>query len=103
MSVTVANVLDLPYRLVGKQKETCTDVTFDNKYLSEGETLAAATLGLSRIERATCNIQKVGGTVDVASAAWEADKIHLYDQTPAEVASEADVSGIVVRVVARGY
>lgn len=103
MSVSVANVLPVPYRIAGNKKKVVYDVTCDNKYLEGGETLAPATVGLSEIEHAECTIQKVGGTVNVASASWEASKLHLYDETPAEVASEADVSNIVVRLVAEGH
>ena len=105
MAVSVENALELPYRIVGSQKETVTDVTFDNKYLEGGETLTAANLGLSHVEQATCTIQEVAGEVNVASAAYdEAEELlHLFNETPAEVASEADVEGVVVRVVAKGY
>lgn len=105
MSVTVANVLDLPYRIVGKQKETVTDVTFDESYTEGGEALTPANLGLNRVERATCTIQAVEGSVNVANAAYddEEELVHLFDETPAEVAKEANVKGVVARVVARGY
>lgn len=104
MAVSVANVLTLPYRIVGNQKETVYDVTFDSSYLSEGETLTKASLGLSSIERATCTITAVKGSVNVANASYDPAKelIHLYDETPGEVASEANVEGDVVRVVSRG-
>lgn len=105
MAVSVANVLDVPYRIVGNQKETVYDVTCDNKYVTLGEPLTFANLGLNYVERAICNIQKVGGSVNVTEAAYDKtnQKILLYDETPAEVASEADVSNIVVRVVSKGF
>lgn len=105
MSVSVENVLDLPYRIVGNQKETVYDVTFDSSYTEKGEALTRAQLGLNRIERATCTIEAVKGEVNVASASYDEDEqlIHLYNETPAEVASEGNVEGMVVRVVSRGY
>jgi hypothetical protein len=105
MAVTVTNALDVPYRIVGNQKETVFDVTFDASYQNGGEPLTVEALGLNYMERATCTIQKVAGTVNVANATYEESegKIHLFDETPAEVASEANVNGVVVRVVARGH
>lgn len=104
MAVSIANKLGLPYRIVGAQKETVRDVTFDSSYTSGGEALTAADLGLNVVERAVCNVQSVGGTVNVASASYDEEEelIHLFDETPGEVASEANVSEVVVRVVARG-
>lgn len=102
MALSASNVLSVPYRIVGNQKETCYDVTFDSKYLEGGESCPASLLGLNNIERSTCTIQKVGGTVNVTAVSRYEEKLHLFDETPAEVASEADVSNIVVRVVARG-
>jgi hypothetical protein len=102
MALSASNVLSVPYRIVGNQKETCYDVTFDNSYLEGGEACAPSLLGLSNIERTTCTIQKVGGTVNVVAASRYEEKLHLFDETPAEVASGADVSNIVIRCVARG-
>lgn len=105
MAVSVANKLGLPYRIVGAQKETVRDVTFDSKYTEGGEALTAADLGLNVVEHAECHVQSVGGSVNVASASYDEDEelIHLFDETPGEVASEADVSEVVVRVVAKGH
>lgn len=102
MALSASNVLSVPYRIVGNQKETCTDVTFDNSYLEGGESCPASLLGLNNVERSTCSVQKVGGTVNVTAASRYEEKLHLFDETPAEVASAADVSNIVIRVVARG-
>lgn len=106
MAVSVANVLEnnLPYHIVGNKKEVCRDVTFDSKYQEKGEPLTRAELGLNSIEFATCTINAVAGSVNVASASYDPKEqlIHLYDETPKEVASEADVKDVVVRVVARG-
>lgn len=93
----------------GNKRFTVTNVTFDSSYLSGGETVTAANLGLSALSYGSCNIKAVGGTINVASAFLEcvadptANKIHLYDETPAEVASTSDVSTCVVQVKAFGY
>lgn len=102
MSVTVANALPLPYRIEGNKKKTVYDVTFDSSYLSEGETLASTTVGLNVFETASCDIKKPAKTVNVASAYYDGSKIHLWDETPGEVASEADVEGLEVRVTSWG-
>lgn len=102
MALTISNPLSLPYRIVGNQKETVRDVTFDTEYAKEGETLPPSELGLNSLERAVCNIQKVGGTVNVAESSYYEEKLHLFDETPAEVEAGKDVSKIVVRVVSRG-
>ena len=111
MTVTVENVLSVPYRVVGNQKETVFDITFDSKYSPGGEIFPGSSIGLKNvIERGTCTIQKIGGTVNVANASFRSEvvggvlfgAVELFDETPAEVASEADVSSIVVRLVARG-
>lgn len=102
MAVTATNALPLPYRIEGNKKKTVYDVAFDEKYLEKGETLAPSTVGLNVFETATCDVKKVGGSVNVASAYYDGEKIHLWDETPGEVASEADVSGIEVRVTSWG-
>lgn len=105
MAVTASNALSIPYRIVGHRKETVYDVTFDSSYLEKGETLKPATVGLNYGESALCQIKEVKGTVNVASAFYNPEKalIHLYDETPAEVASEANVEGVIVQVTTRGH
>lgn len=104
MAVSAANVLSVPYRIIGNQKETVYDVTMDSSYTEKGEALTRATLGLNNIERSTCTINAVKGTVNVVSASYDPTEqlLHLYDETPAEVASEANVEGMKIRVVSRG-
>ena len=105
MAVTVTNILSVPYRIVGNRKETVNDVEFDSSYLEKGETLTKAQLGFtSFVDSSIATIKAVKGTVNVASAHYEKAKevLHLYDETPAEVASEANVEGMVIQVTARG-
>lgn len=106
MSVTVTNPDTLPYRVVGAQKETTRNVAFDESYLSGGEPLTPANLGLNAVDSALCTIQTTSETsVNVTGASYDeaTELIHLWNETPAEVASEANMKGLVVRVVARGH
>lgn len=105
MSIATALVTDpLPYRIVGSQKETITDVTFDSSYPTGGEAITPADLSLNRIDSATCEIKTVGGTVNVANAHYDEvnSKIVVYDETPAEVGNGNSLATLVVRVKARG-
>jgi len=103
MAVTVAAQTPRYYSQ-GNVRKTLHDITFDSSYESGGEPLTAAQLGLRKVLNAECNITAVGGTVDVAEASYApaTELVHLFDQTPAEVAS-GDVSGVVVQVAAEGY
>jgi hypothetical protein len=106
MALTVTNKLSTPYRIVGNQKEVVRDCAFDSKYAEGGEPLSAATLGLSRIDHIqSAEINAIAGSVNVASTGYdeENEKLQLFNEEPKEVANEADVEGVVVRVVARGY
>lgn len=108
MAVSVSNVLSVPYRVVGNQKETVTDVTCSEEYVEEGESLTFANLGLSNVEYATTSLVSnateaelylVPGKYDT-----ENEKLLLYNgKTGKELAAEEDVSSLVVRVVARGW
>src|SRR5882672_7861941 len=105
MSVSVEAMLSPPYRIVGNRKETVTNVTMDSSYQEKGEKLTPAQLGFtSFVDSAQSLIKEVKGTVNVANAHYERAKelLHLFDETPAEVASEANVEGIVVQVTAQG-
>lgn len=103
MSVTVTNVLSPPHRIEGNRKKTVYDAVFDSSYTSEGEALAKTSVGLSNtFDHAICQIKKPAKSVNVAEAFYDGTKIHLYDETPAEVASEADVEGLEVRITSWG-
>lgn len=106
MGLTASRVSDpLPYRIIGTQKETVTDVTFDSAYPTGGEALAASDVGLNKIDSAVCEVKTVGGTVNVANAHYDetAGTIVVYDETPAEVGNGNSLASLVVRVRARGY
>jgi len=104
VAVKAVNALEVPYRIVGNQKETVYDVEMDSSYTKEGEKLLRTELGLNNIERSTCSIVGIKGSVNVVQASYDPKEqlLHLYDETPAEVASEANVEGMKIRVVSRG-
>lgn len=105
MSVTVAQVGNLPYYIVGAQKKTITDVALDSSYLSGGEPLTAANLRLNKVDYANAEITSTATTtVNAASAGYDPATalLHVIDETPAEVSSTADLAGLVVRVTAYG-
>lgn len=105
MTLTFTPKGDLPYRVVGAQRKTVTDVSMDTSYLSGGEPVTAGNLGLNTVDTATATIQTAATTtVNAASASYDeaAALLHVWDETPAEVASTANLSGLVVRVVAHG-
>lgn len=103
---TFARVGDLPYRVVGNQKKTVTDVAMDSSYPTGGEAVTAANLGLNRVEYATAEITTTATTTVNATAAGylpATEKLLVFDETPAEAANAADLAGLVVRVVAFGF
>ncbi len=103
--MAIANALDVPYRIVGNQKEVVYDCTFPTKYTTGGMSVTPAETGLSNFERVDCSIQGIGeGTVNIANAIYDEStkKILLYDETPGQVASEAEIKAPVVRITARG-
>ena len=61
---TFANVLDVPYHVVGNQKKTVTDATMDSSYLTGGEVATAANLGLSHIDHAEAQITVAANATD---------------------------------------
>ena len=112
MSVTVANVGQGPGRNLlfvtdGNEKRTVTDVTFTSAYTDSGEPLTAADLGLQSVSHATAKpVLSATNAVDAAFAGYDpaTDLLHVYDQTPAELANASgDATGLVVRVVAYGW
>lgn len=105
MALTFTKVGTKPYIVTGHEKKTITDVTFDNSYPTGGEAVTAANLGLNNVYRADAFVKSAtGGGVNVANAFYNesTQKILVYDETPAEAANTADLSNLVVRVVAYG-
>ena len=102
MAVTAS--LKKPARVPGAERRTVTEVTLDNSYPTGGESLTAKELGLRTVDFAICTVSAVGGTINVTQAHYDVStsKVKLFDETPAEVANAADVSGIKLQVVAFG-
>lgn len=109
MAATFANVLPVPYRIVGNQKKTVTDVTMDSAYLTGGEVATAANLGLSFIDHAEAQVTVAANATDALGNAQFVRSsgvtglVKLYDpDVPADVTSADDLTGCVVRVTAYG-
>lgn len=103
MAVSVA--LTTGPEVPGSRKEVTGAITFDSSYLTGGEAVTLAQLGLSRLDF----LQVAGGTGYLAT--WDgstsAPKVLLYRQTAAtgalvEVPNATDVSTVVVRFRALG-
>lgn len=102
----IANALDVPYRISGNQRKVVYNCTFPTKYVTGGMSVTPAELGLSYIEDANCAIVGIGeGTVNITTAIYDesTQKILLYDETPGQVASEAEVKACVVKLTAYGH
>lgn len=94
-------------KVPGDERVTETDVTFDNKYVTGGEPVTAADLGLNRVTGGVAVLKNPGEAeatpinmcfFDVANM-----KIKLFNgKTSKELASEADASKVEVRVIAFG-
>lgn len=88
----------------GNLKLTVTPVTFPTKYV-QNEDLTPKNVGLTRVEYGYAVITGIGtGTVNVANAIYDYanGKLRLYDETPGQVAAEAEVKGVEVLVFAYG-
>lgn len=102
---TATRVGSLPYRYVGAQKKTITDVAMDSSYPTGGESVPASDLGLNYVETAQAQIKSAATTtVNVTAVHYDetTNKLLAYDETPAEVANDADLDGLVVRITAFG-
>lgn len=105
-----ASVSIVHQTVVGDLKVTIADVTCSEKYVSEGEAVTAAAFRLNRfVVGIPAGLKDDGlGTVNLADAYFNVAtsgttaKLILRDETPAEVASEAEIKKPVVRIVALG-
>lgn len=109
MAATFANVLSVPYHIVGSQKKTVTDATMDSSYLSGGEVATAANLGLNYIDHAEAQVTVAANATDaIGNAQFVRSSgltglIKLYDpDVPADMTSADDLTGCVVRITAYG-
>jgi hypothetical protein len=104
MAYTAARVTQggLPYRIVGTEKLTITDVTITS-YTAGGEQITAGDLGLSSVNSAQGALQSVSGAgaTAVEFPVTSGLKVQAVLATGADGAVGATNS--VVRVTARGY
>lgn len=88
----------------GNLKEVVLPVTYPTKYV-QNEDLKPSAFGLNRVEYGYAVITGIGtGTVNVANVIYDYKngKLRLYDETPAQIAAEAEVKGVEVLVFAHG-
>lgn len=89
----------------GNLKLTVTPVTFPTKYL-QADKLTPADVGLSRVEYGYAVLTSIGegGAVNIANVIYDpaAETLKLFDETPAEVANEAEVKKPTCLVFAYG-
>lgn len=88
----------------GNLKLAVLPITFPTKYVVD-EALTPADFGLERVSYGYAVLTGIGtGTVNVANVIYDYanGKIRLYDETPTQVASEAEVKGPTALVFAYG-
>lgn len=89
----------------GNLKVTVTPITFPAKYV-QNEALTPADLGLSHVDYGYAVLTGIGeGAINIANVVYDVDngKIRLFDETPAQVAAEAEIKGPTALVVAYGF
>lgn len=88
----------------GNLKLTVTPITFPTKYL-QADTLTPAQLGLKRVAYGYAVLTGIGtGAVNIANVIYDStnNTLKLFDETPAEVANEAEVKKPTALVFAWG-
>lgn len=88
----------------GNLKLAVLPVTFPTKYL-QADKLTPANFGLERVSYGYAVLTGIGeGTVNIANVVYDYanDTLKLYDETPKEVADEAEVKGPTALVFAYG-
>lgn len=105
MAVAVSGVQIAQY--VGNQRMVEATVTFDSSYPANGEAVAVADLGLSRLDRLEC--RPSAGYIPVWDGSKTAPKIKVFwvdtttDGAPmAEVVAATDLSALAITVFAYG-
>lgn len=104
--MAVTNTRLISSEVFGSRRVTCTEVAFDSAYPTGGESVSAADLGLAVVDFSITTIKSAtGGGVNVANAYYNKDtgKVLVYDETPAQAANNADLSALVVQIVAFGH
>lgn len=88
----------------GNLKLTVTPVTFPTKYL-QADKLTPADVGLERVVYGYAVLTSISnGAVNIANVIYDPDEetLKLFDETPAEVANEAEVKKPTALVFAYG-
>lgn len=88
----------------GNLKMTVTPITFPTKYL-QADKLTPANLNLKKVSYGFAVLTGIGtGAVNIANVVYDpvAETLKLYDETPAEVANEAEVKKPTCLVYAWG-
>lgn len=88
----------------GNLKMAVLPITFPTKYV-QNEPLPPSAFGLGRVDHGYAVIAGLGtGAVNVANVIYdyEAGTLILVDETPAQIAAEAEVKGVEVLVYAFG-
>jgi hypothetical protein len=93
---------------LGNLRLTVTDVTFDSSYVTGGEPLVAASLGLQVVKAGWASIKTltaaIGGINDVAVVPQTDGSVLLKaNAASAQVPNATDLSTVVVTVFALGY
>lgn len=88
----------------GNLKLAILPITFPTKYV-QNEDLKPSAFGFTQVKYGWAVLKGIGtGSVNVANVIYdyEHDKIRLYDETPAQIAAEAEVKGVEALVFAYG-
>ena len=88
----------------GNLKMTVTPITFPTKYL-QADKLTPADVGLERVAYGYAVLTSISnGVVNIANVIYDpdAETLKLFDETPAEVANEAEVKKPTCLVFAFG-
>lgn len=94
-------------RVPGAEKCTVTDIAFDNKYVTGGEPVTAADLGLTRVTEGYALLENPGEAeatpINMVFFDVTHMKLKLFNgKTSKELANEGDASKVIARVVAYG-
>lgn len=107
MAATAATVAGTKRQYVGQLISVVRRITLDNAYVTGGEPVTAAQLGLHRVRRIVNVVLEAGiavaAHVDPLIQTDGSVKIRLRTAAGAEVASLADASTVVISLTVEGY
>lgn len=107
MAVTVATVPKVKRQFVGSRIQTTRNITFDSSYLTGGEPVSAAQMGLNRVRLAlqatiTSGFSAAFAHCDPLVQADGSMLLRLRAAAGTEVPNATDASTVVVRVTVEG-